>query len=99
MISKKRSIKTKTFLKNSFSNKFYIIFHFLLLCEFVSIQNIGRSIPLKNNVYKSRPKRKEHYKFKKDKDDNAYARSKEKWPKKSVVIAGDSTKIGERKVR
>ena len=29
-----------------FQNKFYTIFHFLSLCVFISIQNIGRSIPL-----------------------------------------------------
>ena len=28
-------------------NKFYIIFHFLSLRVFISIQNIGRSIPFK----------------------------------------------------
>ena len=34
-----------------FWNKFYLIFHFLSQCVFISIQNIGRSIPyfLKNS--------------------------------------------------
>ena len=48
-IYKKRSMKTKTFWKNSFlKNKLYIRFRFLSLCIFISIQNIGRSIPLEN---------------------------------------------------
>ena len=46
MIPIKRSIKTKTFWKNSFLNKFYMIFHFLSLWVFILIQDIGRSIPL-----------------------------------------------------
>ena len=46
MISIKRSIKAKTFLKSSFLNRFYLIFHFLSLCVFKSIQHIGWSIPL-----------------------------------------------------
>ena len=46
-ISTKKSIKTKTFWKSSFLNKFSIIFHFLSLCVFISIQNIGRSFLLK----------------------------------------------------
>ena len=28
-----------------FLDKFYIIYHFLSLCVFISVQNIGRSIP------------------------------------------------------
>ena len=44
LTSIKRSLKTKKFWKNSFLNKFYIIC--LSLCVFISIQNIGWSIPL-----------------------------------------------------
>ena len=33
--------------KNSFLNKFCVIFHFLSLSVFILIQNIGRSIPLR----------------------------------------------------
>ena len=32
--------------KNNVLNKFYIVFHLLSLCVFMSIQNIGRSIHL-----------------------------------------------------
>ena len=46
LTSIKRSLKTKKIWKNSFLNKFYIILHFLSLCVFISIQNIGWSIPL-----------------------------------------------------
>ena len=38
-------MKEKKIRKKNF-NKFYIIFHFLSLCLFISIQNIGWSIPL-----------------------------------------------------
>ena len=38
----KSAIKAKTFWKN----KFYIILHFLSLWVFISIHNIGQSIPL-----------------------------------------------------
>ena len=44
------SIKTKTCWKSSLFNKFYIIFHFLSLFVFMSIQNTGRSIPLKKKL-------------------------------------------------
>ena len=47
MISIKKSIKAKIFLKSVFLNKLYITFHFLPLCVFISIQNIDRSTPLK----------------------------------------------------
>ena len=50
IISLKKSIKIKENWKNSFLNKFYIIFHFLSLCVFISIQNIGRCIPLRRLV-------------------------------------------------
>ena len=43
---KKDQKKLKHFEKIVFWNKFYIIVHFLSLCVFISIQNIGRSIPL-----------------------------------------------------
>ena len=33
-----------------FWNKFCIIFHFLLICVFISVQNIGQNIPLKKSV-------------------------------------------------
>ena len=36
-----------------FSNKFYIIFHFISLCAFISIQNTGRSIPLRSFIDKN----------------------------------------------
>ena len=44
---KERSIKAKTFRKKEFfKKKFYIISHFLSLYVFISIQNIGQSVPL-----------------------------------------------------
>ena len=44
----KKDLKTRAFWKNPFlKNKFYVIFLFLPLCVFISIQNIGRSIHLK----------------------------------------------------
>ena len=43
---KKDKKKLKHFENIVFWNKFYIIFHFLSLCVFISIHNIGRSIPL-----------------------------------------------------
>ena len=44
MISiKKDQVKLKYFKKSFFLNKFYIIFHFLSLCVFISIQDIGRA--------------------------------------------------------
>ena len=36
-----------------FLNKFYTIFHFLSLCVFISIQNIGGSIPLTKTFSKA----------------------------------------------
>ena len=47
MISIKKINKSLNTLKNSFLNKFCIIFHFLSLCVFISIHNISRRIPLK----------------------------------------------------
>ena len=41
---------SKNFEKIVSLNKFYIIFHFLSLCVFISIQNIGQSISL-NNIF------------------------------------------------
>ena len=46
-IYKKDQLKLKHFEKIVSLNKFYIIFHFLSLRVFISIQNIGRSIPFK----------------------------------------------------
>ena len=39
--------------KNSVLNKFYIVFHLLSLCVFISIQNIGRSIHLNTSYWLS----------------------------------------------
>ena len=39
-------LKTKTFWKNRFLNKFYIIFQFPSVWVFISIHHIGRKIPL-----------------------------------------------------
>ena len=44
-ISIKKINKSCNIFKNSFLNKFNIIFHFLSLCVFISIQNIGQNIP------------------------------------------------------
>ena len=50
LISIKKDLqKLKHFEKIVFQNKFYIIFQFLSLYVFMSIQNTGQSIPLKNN--------------------------------------------------
>ena len=46
MISIKKINNTQIFWKNSFL-KFYTSFYFLSLCVFMSIKNIGQSIPLK----------------------------------------------------
>ena len=46
MISKEDQQKLKHFEKTVFFKKFYIHFYFLTLCVFVSIHNIGRSVPL-----------------------------------------------------
>ena len=53
-IYKKDQQKLKHFEKIVFWNKFYIIFHFLSLCAFISIQNIGRSVPLKCWIFHKR---------------------------------------------
>ena len=45
---KKDEKKLKHFENIVFWNKFYIIFHFLSLYIFISVHNIGRSIPLRN---------------------------------------------------
>ena len=50
MVTIKRSKKLKHFEKIIFWNKFHMIFHFLSLCVFISIQNIGGSIPLNLGV-------------------------------------------------
>ena len=53
--------KRKHFEKIGFLNKFYINFHFVSLCAFISIQNIDRSIPLRNcsgNLQPQMPKLK-----------------------------------------
>ena len=49
-IYKKDQWKLKQFEKIVFWNKFYIIFHFLSLCAFISMQNIGRSIPVRIDI-------------------------------------------------
>ena len=48
-IHKKDQSKQKHFEKIVFLDKSYITFYFLSLCVFISIQNIGRSIPLNIN--------------------------------------------------
>ena len=44
--TKKNQKDLKHFQKIVLWNKFYIIFHFISLCLFISIQNSGRKIPL-----------------------------------------------------
>ena len=50
-IYKKGQWKLKHFEGMVFQNKFFIIFHSLWLCIFISVQNIGRNIPLKAIIY------------------------------------------------
>ena len=46
MVSIKKVNKNLNISKTGFFDKFCIIFHFLSICLFASIQIIGRSIPL-----------------------------------------------------
>ena len=54
IVTIKKMKRAKTFWKHSFWNRFYIVFHFLPLCVFISIHNIGRSIPLRKKHYRRR---------------------------------------------
>ena len=49
----KKHLKQPKNFEKSFYNKFYIIFDFLSLRVFISIQNIGRSIPLTIPTWKN----------------------------------------------
>ena len=51
-IDKKDLWKLKHFEKIIFLKKFYMIFHFLSPCVFMSVWNIGRSIPLIRRIFK-----------------------------------------------